>query len=136
MNRFVRRNFLPALLLGGAAFGAALITTEARAAPLVTNGDFADIGNVWTDNTTLGSNDWKSAGAVPIPGWTNVPGFANEFWVGAPNSYGLSASPGNGSAFFVDLTGQANSQPFGGLEQTIATTVGTSYKLTFDLAGC
>jgi hypothetical protein len=31
------------------------------------------------------------------------------------------------------LTGQANSQPFGGLEQTISTTPGVSYTLTFAL---
>ena len=63
-----------------------------------------------------------------------MPGFANEFWVTSPNSYsGLTASPGNGSSFFVDLTGQANNQPFGGLEQTITTTAGTNYTLTFAL---
>jgi hypothetical protein len=43
------------------------------------------------------------------------------------------ASPGNGSIYFVDLTGQANSLPFGGLEQTISTTPGVSYTLTFAL---
>jgi hypothetical protein len=134
MNGFVRRNCLPVLLLGAALVSAVLIATDAGATPLVTNGDFANIGSVWTDNTHLGSNDWLTAGAVNIPGWTNVPGFANEFWVSVPNSYsGLTKSPGNGSPFFVDLTGQANNKPFGGLEQNIATVAGTRYALTFDL---
>ena len=61
-------------------------------------------------------------------------GFANEFWVTTPNSYsGLTASPGNGSTYFVDLTGQANNLPFGGLKQTISTTAGDVYVLSFAL---
>jgi hypothetical protein len=112
----------------------ALSATGARATNLVVNGDFANTGNVWVNNTGLGSDDWQTGGATAIPGWTNVPGAANEFWVTAPNGYsGITASPTNGSAFFVDLTGQANNTPYGGLEQTIATTAGDSYVLQFDL---
>jgi hypothetical protein len=62
-----------------------------------------------------------------------VAGAANEFWVTSPNGYGLSASPGNASSFFVDLTGQANDKPYGGIEQTITTTPDTTYTLTFAL---
>ncbi len=103
-------------------------------ANLVTNGSFANTGGVWVNNTLLGSDDWQSSGATGIPGWSNVPGFANEFWFnGASNVYGLTQSPGNGSAFAVDLTGQANNKPYGGIEQTIATTLGVTYDLTFDL---
>jgi hypothetical protein len=112
----------------------ALTGTGARAANLVTNGDFANIGNVWVNNTGLGSDDWQTSGATAIPDWTNVAGFANEFWVTSPNDYsGLTASPGNGSTYFVDLTGQANNTPYGGIEQTIATTSGDNYVLQFDL---
>jgi hypothetical protein len=125
----MRRSLTAAAFAGGLA----LIATEAGAANLVSNGDFANIDGTWTDNTGLGSNDFLTPGAVAIPGWSNVPGFANEFWVTSPNGYGLTASPGNGSSFFVDLTGQANSQPFGGLEQTISTTAGVKYTLTFAL---
>jgi len=110
-----------------------LAATGAGAANLVTNGDFANTNSTWTDNTGLGSNDWLSSGAVAIPGWSNVSGFANEFWANTPNSYGLTNSPGNGSAFWVDLTGQSNTKPYGGIEQTIATTTGGHYVLTFDL---
>jgi hypothetical protein len=112
----------------------ALTATGAHAGSLVANGDFANIGSVWVNNTGLGSDDWQTGGATAIPDWTNVLGFANEFWVTSPNSYsGLTASPGNGSTFFIDLTGQANNTPYGGIEQTIATTSGVSYVLQFDL---
>ncbi len=84
-------------------------------------------------DSLLGSDDLQTAGATDIPGWTNVPGFANEFWATTPNSYGLTESPGNGSVYWVDLTGQANNKPYGGIEQTISTTPGVSYVLTFDL---
>lgn len=125
----------------GRAFGlvtavalAALTATSADAANLVANGDFANLGSVWVDNTGLGSDDLQTGGATDIPDWTNVPGFANEFWFTSPNDYvGLTASPGNGSSFAVDLTGQANNKPYGGLEQTIVTTPGVAYVLQFDL---
>jgi hypothetical protein len=100
---------------------------------LVANGDFANIGSVWVNNTGLGSDDWLTPGATAIPDWSNVSGAANEFWVGSPNSYGLSAAPGNASAFFVDLTGQANDKPYGGIEQAITTAPETTYTLTFAL---
>jgi hypothetical protein len=114
--------------------GMIALTAAGARADLVVNGDFANVGNVWVNNTGLGSDDWQTGGATAIPDWTNVAGAANEFWVTSPNDYsGLTASPGNGSTFFVDLTGQANNLPYGGLEQTIATTSGDSYVLHFDL---
>jgi hypothetical protein len=108
-------------------------STHAAGPNLLTNGDFANLGSVWVDNTGLGSDDWLTPGATAIPDWSNVSGFANEFWVQSPNAYGLSAAPGNGSGFFVDLTGQANDKPYGGIEQTIATKAGTNYTLSFAL---
>lgn len=90
----MRRN-ISAVAIAGAL---ALIASEAGAVNLVDNGDFNNVGGVWTDNTGDGSNDFQSPGGVAIPGWSNVSGFANEFWVTTPNSYsGLTASPGNGS---------------------------------------
>jgi hypothetical protein len=111
----------------------ALVSGGAAAANLVSNGDFDNIGSVWVNNTGLGSDDLQTRGATNIPDWTNVPGAVNEFWVAATNGYSLSAAPGNGSQYFVDLTGQANNKPYGGLEQVIATTAGAKYTLTFDL---
>jgi hypothetical protein len=126
MNTFKSRIWIPAAL-------AALVSGGAVAANLVSNGDFDNIGGVWVNNTGLGSDDLQTPGSTSIPQWTNVPGFANEFWVGGSNGYGLSAAPGNGSQYFVDLTGQANNKPYGGLEQVITTTPGATYQLTFDL---
>jgi hypothetical protein len=122
------------VIVGATLVASALIATEACAANLIHNGDFANIGKKWTDNTGLGSNDWQTGGNVAIPDWSNVSGFANEFWVKTPNDYdGLTASPKNGGIYFVDLTGQANNLPFGGLEQTITTTPGDKYILSFYL---
>jgi hypothetical protein len=128
-GRIPRRGLICAAVLASLSAAAA----HASGPNLIANGDFANIGNVWVNNTGLGSDDWQTPGATAIPDWTNVAGAANEFWVTSPNGYALSASPGNGSSFFVDLTGQANNKPYGGLEQTIATTPGVSYALTFAL---
>jgi hypothetical protein len=119
----------------GLIAAAVLVATSAYASGpnLVTNGDFANIGSVWVNNTGIGSDDWLTPAATAIPDWSNVAGAANEFWVTSPNGYGLSASPGNASSFFVDLTGQANDKPYGGIEQTITTTPDTTYTLTFAL---
>jgi hypothetical protein len=114
---------------------AALITFELTAAAhanLVTNGDFDNIGSVWVDNTHLGSDDIQTPGGTAPPGWTVV--YNNEFWFSSTNSYsGLTSSPGNGSIYAIDLTGQANSKPYGGLQQTIVTTPGQQYVLSFAL---
>jgi hypothetical protein len=126
MNTVKSRIWIPAAL-------SALVSGGAVAANLVSNGDFDNIGGVWVNNTGLGSDDLQTPGSTNIPQWTNVTGFANEFWVGADNAYGLAAAPGNGSQYFVDLTGQANNKPYGGLEQVITTTPGATYQVTFDL---
>jgi hypothetical protein len=121
-----------ALTLGTIFFFVSI--AAAQASNLVYNGDFDNIGNVWVNNTGLGSDDLQTSGATNIPGWTNVTGAVNEFWFYGPsNGYTLTASPGNGSVYAVDLTGQANNKPYGGIEQNIATTPGVKYMLTFDL---
>jgi hypothetical protein len=124
----LRRSVIAATVLAGLAANA-----YAAGPNLIANGDFANLGSVWVDNTGLGSDDWQTSGATAIPDWSNVAGAANEFWVTSPNGYSLSAAPGNGSSFFVDLTGQANNKPYGGLEQTIATTPGRTYTISFAL---
>ena len=115
---------------------AAVLTTASLAASagtnLIVNGDFADTNSTWHDNTGMGGDDMQLGGTMP-PGWTGVPGRANDIWVGPSNAYGLTASPGNGSGYFLDLTGQKNEQPFGGVEQVIATTPGALYAISFDI---
>jgi len=39
-------------------------------------------------------------GTMP-PGWTWVPGKANDIWVWPSNAYSLTASPGNGSGYGI-----------------------------------
>jgi hypothetical protein len=113
----------------------AFAATSAGAANLAVNGDFANIGNAYVETTGSGADDILQGGTA-IPGWTSAGGptsIGNDMWVNPANSYGLTASPGNGSGFFVDLTGQANALPYGELEQSITTVVGHQYELSFDL---
>src|SRR5450756_1910462 len=104
-----------------------------HAANLVTNGDFDNTANTWVNNTGDGGDDQLSGGATPVPGWTSATVTTDYLWVGPNNSYGLTASPGNGSGYFIDLTGQGDGHPYGGIEQTIATVSGATYMLKFDL---
>jgi len=122
-----------ACVLSASFFSLVATAESAQAVNLVSNGDFANVGNVFVANTPQGGDDIQTARGTNIPGWTNVAKFVNELWVEPQNDYSLSASPGNGSGYFVDLTGQANVKPYGGIEQTITTVPGTGYTLTFAL---
>lgn len=106
---------------------------KAEAANLVRNGSFDNIGSVFVDNTSLGSDDLQTPGSTNVPMWSSVSGLANDFWTAPANSYGLTASVGNGSGYFVDLTGEDNNKPYGGLQQAVTTTPGEKYRLRFDL---
>lgn len=67
-------------------------------------------------------------GSTAIPGWTVLA--ENIDWVGAPPPRcGWQASDGTNS---IDLVGDKG---IGGIEQTFATTPGTTYAVAFDLAG-
>jgi hypothetical protein len=119
---------------------AGLASLNASAANLVNNGDFANVGNVFVANVaSFGGDDLLTGGGTNIPGWTNVTPagapakYANEMWIEPNNNFGLTASPHNGSGYFVDLTGEGNEKPYGGLEQKITTVAGAGYTLTFAL---
>jgi hypothetical protein len=105
----------------------------AHAVNLVANGSFDNTNNTWIDNTGLGGDDLLSSGGTIMPGWSAVSGLANDLWITTPSGYGLTQSPGNTSAYFVDLTGEGNAKPYGGIQQTIATQAGVTYSLNFDL---
>jgi hypothetical protein len=101
-----------------------LSMAEIASASLVTNGGF-ELGNFIGNlnggmSLPLGSNE--------IDGWTVVN--AEVAWLNTPNNYGLVASEGS---FFLDLTGYHDSFPYGGVSQTINTTSGQQYTLSFDL---
>jgi hypothetical protein len=123
-----------------AALAAPAFVGIAAAANLVKNGDFADVSDAFVANVpAYGGDDLLTAGGTSIPSWTNVtpPGapakYANEMWIEPENNFGLTASPNNGSGYFVDLTGDGNEKPYGGLEQKIVTVPGAGYTLTFAL---
>jgi hypothetical protein len=64
-----------------------------------------------------------------MPGWTVV-GAEPLAWIGPANPFQLTASAGSN---FLDLTGYSSGGPFSGVAQTIATSPGSTYRLTFDL---
>jgi hypothetical protein len=115
-----------------AAAIALLGTGAAHAANIVNNGSFEDVTSGFdrhTDDNELYTSD--SSGAA-IAGWTV---YTDELsWIGPTNSYGLSAPVGGGS-YFLDLTGTSDDNIYGGIRQTLATTAGSTYLLSFQLGG-
>ena len=94
-------------------------------ANLITNGSFEDDTNFISggdETTTLG------IGSTDMPGWLVV----NDFlaWIGPGNPWTLTANDGD---FFLDLTDFSTGAPFGGVTQDVATDIGATYQLTFDL---
>jgi hypothetical protein len=68
-------------------------------------------------------------GSTNIFGWTTFNG--ESAWIGTPNIANWPASDGNR---FIDLTGTIDTQPWGGIRQTLTTTIGTVYDVAFDLS--
>jgi hypothetical protein len=93
-------------------------------ADLLTNGSF-ELGTF-----TNQGNDTETftAGAMVMTGWTTTGNFVS--WIGPTNPFGLSAQDGSN---FLDLTGYHTGGPFGGVTETIATTLGKQYDLSFYL---
>jgi Protein of unknown function (DUF642)/PEP-CTERM motif len=102
---------------------AALMAGSAHA-NLITNGSFESGAFVNQGNDTMS----LAAGSTVITDWTVVTD--TTAWIGASNPFGLTAS--NGS-FFLDLTNYQAGAPFAGMSQDIATTLGATYSLSFDL---
>jgi hypothetical protein len=71
-----------------------------------------------------------AVGATDMTGWTVQN--AALAWIGPSNPFGLTASDGD---YFLDLSGYHDNAPYGGVlqSQTIATTVGAQYRLSFDI---
>lgn len=93
---------------------------------LIINGSF-ESGNFVPnaqDTMSLG------VGATDMTGWTVI---TNALaWIGPLNPFGLTASDGG---YFLDLSGYHDNAPYGGVTQTTAipTSIGSVYRLTFDL---
>lgn len=121
MRHFHRRPF------AAAALAASLATIGATAqANLLVNGSFEDGAFVNQGNQTMS----LAPGSLVIAGWTVLTDATA--WIGSGNPFGLSASDGNR---FLDLTNYSAGAPFAGVSQTIATTAGATYTLSFDLGG-
>jgi Protein of unknown function (DUF642) len=88
------------------------------------NGSFESGAFVNQGNDTMS----PAAGSTVITGWTVLTD--TTAWIGATNPFGLSAKDGS---FFLDLTNYQAGAPFAGVTQTIATTPGATYTLSFDL---
>jgi hypothetical protein len=105
---------------------AMLFGATASHANLLANGSFESGGFVNQGNDTMS----LPAGSTAITGWTVVTD--TTAWIGPTNPFSLTASDGQ---FFLDLTNYQLGAPFAGVTQTIATTPGATYSLSFDLGG-
>jgi hypothetical protein len=102
---------------------ATLFLVQARA-NLLTNGSFESGSFVNQGSETMVLNP----GLTTITGWTTTG--RQLAWIDAGNPWGLSAEDGNR---FLDLTSYITGAPFGGVTQTITTTPGDQYEVTFYL---
>jgi hypothetical protein len=95
-------------------------------ANLISNGSFESGNFVPNAQDTM----VLTVGATDITDWTVQN--ASLAWIGPANPFGLSASDGS---YFLDLSGYHDNAPYGGVlqSQTIATTVGAQYRVTFDI---
>jgi hypothetical protein len=108
-----------------AAIGAAIALAAAPTAfAAVANGSFEAGGFVNEGNDTMS----PGVGSTVITGWTVV----NDTiaWIGPSNPFSLTATDGD---FFLDLTNYQAGAPFGGVSQSITTTPGATYLLSFEL---
>jgi hypothetical protein len=132
------RSFRLGLLVTGAMIG--LGSASQAAGNLLGNGSFETVTGTGAGLTTPGYVTYNG-GSTAIPSWKVMTRNGNGSDQIAllysnppsqPYGFGLSASDGK---HFLDLTGTHDNGIFGGVEQTVATTVGEKYLLTFDLGG-
>ena len=100
------------------ALAATLIGAGAASAASITNGSFES----GSGDAGFGSFSTPGGGSTNITGWTVTGGsvdWINGYWQGADGTHS------------VDLNGLA----VGGIEQTIATTLGQTYRLSFSMSG-
>ena len=100
-------------------------------ANLLTDGSFENTTNF--SNTGNDTMILQPGNSTAMPGWTVVGTEDAELaWIGPANPYGIPLMASDGS-YFLDLTGYNNGAPYQrGVKQTIATTAGATYQLSFD----
>jgi hypothetical protein len=108
----------------GLPVAALLAAAPAAHANLLVNGSFESGAFVNQGNDTMS----LAPGSTAITGWTVITD--TTAWIGPSNPFGLTASDGS---YFLDLTDYPAGAPFAGVSQSIATTPGATYALTFDL---
>lgn len=101
---------------------AAVLTVPASAQNLIQNGSFESGSYSWNGS----GGESLGVGSTVITDWTVVNAELAPVLNG--NSYGMVAEDGVVS---LDLTGYHDSTPYGGVQQTIATTTGQAYSLQF-----
>ena len=100
-----------------------LVATTAQAIP-ISNPSF-EIGTLVDDGT---GTMVLPVNSLQITGWTVVTD--QLAWITSPNSWGLTANDGDR---FLDLTAYPTGAPFGGVRQTLSTTAGELYQLSYSL---
>jgi hypothetical protein len=111
-----------------ACVGGLLLALSGRvmAQELVVNGSLENVSNTFVAD----GNESMSLqpGSTVIPGWTTTN--AELLWLSNSNVFGATTPYGS---FFLDLTGYHDSYPYGGITQTIPTTPGETYQVSFSL---
>jgi hypothetical protein len=113
---YLRKDFLYTTCLS-------LLFACAANAQLV-NGSF-ESGSFVPDGNNIMS---LPVGSTAMTGWTTISG--ELAWVRFDNPF---VTPPSDGSFFLDLTGYHDASPYGGVQQTVATTTGVHYHLSFDL---
>ncbi len=112
-------------LSAAVAVAITVLVSTASAAPItVTNNSF-ETGSFVNDGN---GTDVLAVGSTAITGWT-VTG-DQLAWIISPNPWGLTAEDGNA---FLDLTAYPAGAPFGGISQTLTTTAGDQYEVSYYL---
>jgi uncharacterized protein DUF642/PEP-CTERM motif-containing protein len=99
---------------GCACLHANAITNGSFESPLVAAGGFSDF----------------ASGSTGIAGWTVVGATGGVSIISGTNTQACCTFPAEDGAQFLDLTGDGTNA-VAGVEQTISTTLGTNYTLTF-----
>ncbi len=109
------------------AVAAMLVGCGVAQAALITNGSFENSNSTFVDNAPLVDNAMAlSVGATSVTGWTVINNAIA--WIREP-AFTLTAPAGE---YFLDLTGY-NGSTYGGVSQSISTTAGTKYRISFQL---
>jgi hypothetical protein len=96
------------------------------------NGSFENTNGTFVNNGAGYEN--LAPGSTAIPGWTvvNTPN-APLAWITTPVSFNGVPFTAQDGSFFLDLTADVDRSPYGGVQQSISTTVGQEYNLSFYL---